>query len=101
MGFYNLFFFACCLAGLLPYRRLVSLEKNPNKIIVIGNNTIQYWSGDKIIVSISQKNIVKLSYQENNICIQLKNESFFFSSFSQNSFEELSELISNSKELEN
>lgn len=95
-GLVIFFFCFVCLAGLLPYRRLTKLESKPDEIVVMGGDVIQYWSGGKKILAISQKNIAAMSYYCHGIRIQLKCEkqaTLFFPHFSKRSFEEIVDLV--------
>lgn len=64
--------------GMLPYRRLTRLEKHPDKLVVMADDTIHYYRRGKNPFTIPFSSIETISYMENGnnygVRIHLKKE---------------------------
>jgi hypothetical protein len=56
--------FALIYLGLMPYRRLMKLEKNPDQLIATNKGYLQYCRGNERIITIPFSNIQQLIYVE-------------------------------------
>jgi len=65
-------------AGLLPYRKLCSMESNPSELVVVDGEFVQYIAGGKQVYSIPIESIDRYNYvdtdKEYGIAIHLHKE---------------------------